>query len=74
MCDDDGKETGTMHDIPDGIIAHLTRECGGNVHDWHVVQCHVSTVREGDSWASYGAENTTGLETGPRFASVYRSS
>jgi hypothetical protein len=25
------------NDIPDGIIAHLTRECGGNVHDHHVV-------------------------------------
>jgi predicted RNase H-like nuclease (RuvC/YqgF family) len=24
-------------DVPDGIIAHLTRECGGNVHDRHVV-------------------------------------
>jgi hypothetical protein len=24
-------------DIPDGIIAHLTRECGGNVHDRNIV-------------------------------------
>jgi hypothetical protein len=24
-------------DMPDGIIGHLTRECGGNVHDRHVV-------------------------------------
>jgi hypothetical protein len=24
-------------DVPDGIIAHLTRECGQNVHDYHVV-------------------------------------
>jgi hypothetical protein len=24
-------------DMPDGIIAHLTRECGGNVHDCRVV-------------------------------------
>jgi hypothetical protein len=23
--------------VPDGIIAHLARECGGNVHDRHVV-------------------------------------
>jgi hypothetical protein len=23
--------------VPDGIIAHLTRECGGNVHGRHVV-------------------------------------
>jgi hypothetical protein len=25
-------------DVPDGIIAHLTGECGGNVHDRHVVE------------------------------------
>jgi hypothetical protein len=25
------------YDVPDGIIAHRTRECGGNVHDRHVV-------------------------------------
>jgi hypothetical protein len=24
-------------DVPDGIIAHWTRECGGNVHDRHLV-------------------------------------
>jgi hypothetical protein len=30
-----GKEV--EFDVPDGIIAHLTRECGGNVHDRHVV-------------------------------------
>jgi hypothetical protein len=24
-------------DVPDGIIAHLTRECSGNVHDRQVV-------------------------------------
>jgi hypothetical protein len=28
---------GNYLDVPDGIIAHLTRECGGNVHDRHVI-------------------------------------
>jgi hypothetical protein len=28
---------GGQFNVPDGIIAHLTRECGGNVHDHHVV-------------------------------------
>jgi hypothetical protein len=28
---------GREYDVPDGIIAHLTRECGGNVHNCHVV-------------------------------------
>jgi hypothetical protein len=32
-----GKETDTICDIPDGIIAHLTKDCGGNVHDAKVV-------------------------------------
>jgi hypothetical protein len=37
LRDDDGGETDNMYDIPDGIIAQLTRECGGNVHDHLVV-------------------------------------
>jgi septal ring factor EnvC (AmiA/AmiB activator) len=28
---------GTQFDVPDGIIAHLTRDCGGNVHDRKIV-------------------------------------
>jgi hypothetical protein len=27
---------GKDFNVPEGIIAHLTRECGGNVHDHHV--------------------------------------
>jgi hypothetical protein len=27
----------TKFDVPDGIIAYLTRECGKKVHDRHVV-------------------------------------
>jgi hypothetical protein len=33
----DGWRPGKEFDVPDGIIAHLTRECGGNLHDCHVV-------------------------------------
>jgi hypothetical protein len=29
--------TQNMFNIPDGIIAHLTRACGGNVHDYQVI-------------------------------------
>jgi hypothetical protein len=32
-----------VFDVPDGIIAHVTRKCGGKVHD-----CHVGFLREGD--------------------------
>jgi hypothetical protein len=37
--------------VPDGIIAYLTREYGGNVHD-----CHIELVREGD----LGGQSTLG--------------
>jgi hypothetical protein len=42
-------------DVPDGIIAHLTRECGGNVHDRHVVEV---------TWGSFGKE-TQRLDVDP---------
>jgi hypothetical protein len=29
--------TSVMYDIPDGIIAYLTTECSGNVHDCHII-------------------------------------
>jgi hypothetical protein len=31
-------EERSRFDIPDGIIAHLTRECGGNVYDCQVIK------------------------------------
>jgi hypothetical protein len=34
---EDGQETDNMYDTSDGILAHLTRQCSGNVHDVHVV-------------------------------------
>jgi hypothetical protein len=41
-----GKATGRWEteveiEVPDGIIAQPTRECGGNVHDYGVVMSHV---------------------------------
>jgi hypothetical protein len=33
----DGRQTSEMYDIPDGIIVHLTMECGGTVTDRYVV-------------------------------------
>jgi hypothetical protein len=38
-------------DVPDGIIAHLTKECGGNVHDHHVVEATCGSFEEGTLWA-----------------------
>jgi hypothetical protein len=69
--------------VPDGIIAHLTRECGGNVHDVHVVDVtcgsfekvtyganpHSGAFRNED-WAV--AKNAADLDTVSRFKSAYR--
>jgi IS1 family transposase len=29
---------GCQFEVPDGIIGHLTRECGGNVHDHNIIE------------------------------------
>jgi hypothetical protein len=39
-------------DVPDGIIAHLTRECGGNVHDSHVVDVTCGSFRKEAEWTN----------------------
>jgi hypothetical protein len=69
---------GKKFDVPDGIIAHLTRECGGNVHDHHVVEVtwgsfeketHGLSVDPDYSWA---AKNAADLETDLDSFSAYR--
>jgi hypothetical protein len=78
---EDGNET--KIDVPDGIIAHLTRECGGNVHDRHVVEVTSGSFEQ----EIYGAnrysgalnddltlarKNAVDLEAGSSFSSAYR--
>jgi hypothetical protein len=61
-------------EVPDGIIAHVTSECGGNVHDCHLVEVTSGSfekVTEGDHGCS-GAKNPVDLEAGSLFASAYR--
>jgi hypothetical protein len=78
-----GRETDKMYDIPEGIIAHLTRECGGNVHDRHVVDVtsrsfENETVGVNPHSGAFGnrddcaAENAADLETRSIFSSAYR--
>jgi hypothetical protein len=57
--------------VPDGIIAHLTSECGGNVHDRHVVKVMFEKETEGDHRRS-GAKNAADLEVGSSFSSAFR--
>jgi hypothetical protein len=84
LRDVDGDETDEMYDIPDGIIAHLTRECGGNVHDGHVVDVTCGSFEKEIEGANphsgafynnpyYAAKNAADLETDSRFISACRT-
>jgi hypothetical protein len=70
-------------DVPDGIIAHLTRECGGNVHDRHVVEVTSGSFEKEtyganphsgpyDNLPRNAAKNAAGLETDSYFLSACR--
>jgi regulator of replication initiation timing len=59
------------YDVPDGIIAHLTRECGGNVHDHNVVDVTSSTALDECAFRNE-ASNTADLERNSYFVSDYR--
>jgi hypothetical protein len=75
---------GKCFDVPDGIIAHLTRECSGNVHDRNVVDVtsgsfekeieganpHSGTYKNDPHWAT---KNAADLETDSYFFSAYRT-
>jgi hypothetical protein len=76
---------GKYFDVPGGIITHLTRECGGNLHDHHVVEVTCGSFEKEAlgtnpySGAAYNdpdnaAKNAADLEAGSRFASAFRGS
>jgi hypothetical protein len=71
-------------DVRDGIIAHLTRECSGNVHDCHVVEVtcrsfdketHGANPHSGayDNDPMWVGKNAADLEAISCFESAYRS-
>jgi hypothetical protein len=71
-------------DVPEGIIAHLTRECGGNVHGRHAVEVTSGSLEKetlGDNphsgayndRADYAAKNIADLETDSLFRLAYRN-
>jgi hypothetical protein len=75
---------GERLDVPDGIIAHLTRECGGNVHDRNVIEVtsgsfEKETVGANPDSGAYdnqphcAAKNAADLETVSCFFSAYRT-
>jgi hypothetical protein len=66
-----------------GIIAHLTRECGENVHRRHVVEVTLGSFEKETQGANthsgayendpeHAAKNVADLESDSRFASAYR--
>jgi hypothetical protein len=74
---------GGQFDVPDGIIAHLTRECGGNVHDRQVVEVTsgsfepetVGANPHSGAWnkdPAVLAKNAADLDMDSFFASAYR--
>jgi hypothetical protein len=78
-----GGETIQTFDIPDGIIAHLTRECGGNVHDHQVVEVTSGSFERVTYGANphsgayqnrpeHAAKNAADLEAGSFFYSACR--
>ena len=64
VCEFDYTEAGLLN----GIIAHLTRECGGNVHEKGVVEVTVSSV----CGTGYEAKNAVELGTISHFWSNYK--
>jgi hypothetical protein len=72
-------------DVPDGIIAHLTRECGGNAHHRHVAEVTCGSFEKEtyeanphsgayDNLPRWAARNAADLETDSRFHSAYHGS
>jgi hypothetical protein len=59
--------------VPNGILAHLTREFGGNVNDDHVVDVKSGSFEKETQSASNIAKNAADLEYGSVFLSAYRS-
>jgi hypothetical protein len=58
--------------VPDGVIAHLTRECGGNVHDHNVVEGTWGSFEHETQKASNIAKNAADVRIDSDFASLYR--
>jgi hypothetical protein len=66
---------GRQLNVPNGIIGHLTRGCGGNVHDRNVVAVISGSFEKMTRPPSDDrvAKNAVDLETASNFESSYRS-
>jgi hypothetical protein len=77
-----GSQTKEGYDIPEGIIAHLMGECGGNVHAHPVVEVTCGSFKKETIGVSprsevyldnpeYAAKNIADLEAGLEFRSAH---
>jgi hypothetical protein len=58
--------------VPDGIIAHLTKECSGNVHERKVVEVTSGSFGKPQRLAAGSLKNVVEMETGSEFCSAFR--
>jgi hypothetical protein len=58
------------YDVPDGIVKHLARVCGGNVHDRNVVE--VTSSKAYSKGPGYAGKNITDMVADSFFCSDFR--
>jgi regulator of replication initiation timing len=58
-------------DVPDGIIAHLAKNCKGNVHDRKIVDVPCGSLEKVTEGATNVAKNAADLETESSFWSAF---
>ena len=51
----------------DGVIAYLTRECGGNVHDKGIVNVTASSLNPHVNSSEYQLKNVVDMGTNTRY-------
>jgi hypothetical protein len=57
-----GSETKDRYAIPEGIVAHLTRDCGENVHNHHVFDVvYLSFKKKTVGLNSHSGDSITGM-------------
>jgi hypothetical protein len=60
-------------EVPDGIIAHLTRECGGNVHERNVVVVTLGSFETETGGSDAALKNVVDLEDDSSLRSKWRT-
>jgi hypothetical protein len=65
--------SGGKFEVPDGIIAHLTRLCGGNVHDRNIVEVTSGSFERTTHGVDGAVQNIADLETCSHLWSVWRT-